>query len=77
MLLVRRRPQLAESPLRTGIAYGAITYFIMNWVVVPLRFHAPLPPKPLSIATQAFAHLVLVGIPMAYVAARYLRPRSA
>lgn len=77
MLLVRRRPQLAETPLRTGIAYGAITYFIMNWVVVPLRFHAPLPPKPLSIATQAFAHLVLVGIPMAYVAARYLRPRSA
>ena len=77
MLLVSRRPQLAETPLRTGIAYGAITYFIMNWVVVPLRFHAPLPPKPLSIATQAFAHLVLVGIPMAYVAARYLRPRSA
>jgi hypothetical protein len=31
----------------------------------------------LSIATQLFAHIVLVGIPMALVARRYLRPRAA
>jgi hypothetical protein len=77
MLLVRWKPERLETPLRTGIAYGVITYFIMNWLVVPLRFGTPLPPKPLSIATQAFAHLVLVGIPMAFVARRYLRPRTA
>jgi hypothetical protein len=77
MLLVRWKPERLETPLRTGIAYGVITYFIMNWLVVPLRFGTPLPPKPLSIATQAFAHLVLVGIPMAFVAQRYLRPRTA
>lgn len=47
----------------------------MNWLVVPLRFHAPLPPKAMSVATQLFAHVVLVGIPMAYVSARYLRQR--
>lgn len=70
VLLVRARPQLADTPLRTGLAYGLITYFIMNWAVVPLRFDAPLPPRPLSIATQLFAHIVLVGIPMAYIAAR-------
>ena len=45
--------------------YGLITYAVMNWLVVPLRFDTPLPPKPLSIATQLFAHIVLVGIPMA------------
>jgi membrane associated rhomboid family serine protease len=77
VLLFRWRPQLAETPLRTGIAYGVITYFIMNWLVVPLRFGTPLPPKTLSIATQLFAHIVLVGVPMAYIAAGYLRPRSA
>ena len=77
VLLVRWRPQVAGTPLLTGIAFGLITYFIMNWLVVPLRFGTPLPPKPLSIATQLFAHIVLVGIPMAYVAARYLRPRVA
>ncbi|HET7575182.1 MAG TPA: hypothetical protein VFK19_01295 [Sphingomicrobium sp.] len=70
VILVQIRPKLAETPLRTGVAYGLFTYFIMNWAVVPLRFDAPLPPKPLSIATQLFAHIVLVGIPMAYIAAR-------
>lgn len=76
MILVRARPRLLETPYRTGLAYGLITYFVMNWAVVPLRFHTPLPPKPLSIATQLFAHIVLVGIPMALIAARYLRPRA-
>ena len=76
MLLVRWRPVLLDTPLRTGLAYGVITYFIMNWLVVPLRFGTPLPPKTLSIVTQLFAHIVLVGIPMAYIATRYLR-RSA
>ena len=65
-----------DDTYRTGLAYGVITYFVMNWVVVPLRFATPLPPKPLSIATQLFAHIVLVGIPIALVAARHLRPRA-
>jgi hypothetical protein len=42
----------------------------MNWIVVPLRFDAPLPPKPMAIATQLFAHVVLVGIPFALITAR-------
>ena len=69
------QPQLAATPLLTGLAYGLITYLIMNWVVVPARFGTPLPPKALSVATQLFAHIVLVGIPMAYIAAHYLKPR--
>jgi hypothetical protein len=73
MLLVRWKPERLGTPFRTGLAYGVLTYFIMNWLVVPLRFGTPLPPKPLSIATQLFAHIVLVGIPMAYIAARYLQ----
>ncbi|MES2137509.1 MAG: hypothetical protein V4502_10690 [Pseudomonadota bacterium] len=76
MLTARWRPQLANTPLLTGLGFGLITYFAMNWLIVPLRFGTPLPPKTLSIATQLFAHIVLVGIPMAYVAVRYLRPRS-
>ena len=75
VLIIRWRPQLAATPLRTGLAYGLVTYFVMNWVVVPLRFGTPLPPKTLSIATQLFAHIVLVGIPMAVIAARYVKQR--
>jgi hypothetical protein len=72
MLLVRWKPERLETPLLTGIAYGVVTYFVINWLVVPLRFGTPLPPKALSIVTQAFAHILLVGIPMAYVVKRYL-----
>jgi len=73
MLVVRRRPQWLDKPWTTAIVYGLVTYVVMNLIVVPLRFHAPLPPKPLSIATQLFAHIVLVGLVMTYVARKYLR----
>ena len=73
VLLVRWRPVLLDTPIRTGVAYGVVTYFIMNWVIVPLRFDAPLPLRPISIATQLFAHIVLVGVPAAFIARRYLR----
>lgn len=74
MLMVRAKPALMRTPWRTGIAFGLVTYFVMNWLVVPLRFGTPLPPKPLSIATQLFAHVVLVGLVFAGIAARSLRP---
>jgi len=76
MWIVSNRRVLLDTPYRTGLAYGVITYFIMNWVVVPLRFDAPLPTKPMQIATQLFAHIVLVGIPFALIAARYLKRRA-
>lgn len=73
--LVNQRPVLLDTPYRTGLAYGLVTYVVMNLIVVQLRFHPPFPPKTLSIATQLFAHIVLVGIPFALIAARTL-PRS-
>ena len=73
VLIVRARPRLLDKPLLTAVGYGLVTYFIMNWLVVPLRFDAPLPPSPLAIGTQLFAHIVLVGIPATYIARRYLR----
>ena len=77
VLAARQWPALIQKPVQWGIVYGLITYVMMNLIVVPLRFHTPLPPKPISIATQLFAHVVLVGIPIALIAARYLRPRPS
>ena len=77
MWFASQRPELNAKPIQWGVIYGLVTYVLMNWIIVPLRFDTPLPPKPLSIATQLFAHIVLVGIPIALVAARYLRPRMA
>ena len=77
MAIVRWRPVLLETPWRTALAFGLITYFAMNWLVVPLRFHTPLPPSTRAILTQLFCHIVLVGIPIALVTARHFRRRSA
>lgn len=75
VLLARRRPALLDRPVRAGIGYGLVTYVAMNLIVVPLRF-GTFPPKPLSIATQLFCHIVLVGIPIALIAARTMKVRA-
>ena len=77
VLAARRIPALTEKPIQWGVFYGLATYVVMNWLVVPMRFDTPLPPSPLSMATQLFAHIVLVGIPIALITARYLKPRIA
>jgi uncharacterized membrane protein YagU involved in acid resistance len=73
----RSRHYLSEMWVRAGIAYGIITYIVMNLIVVPLRFGAPVSVRPVSIATQFFAHVLLVGIPIAFIAARHFRARGA
>jgi hypothetical protein len=74
VLLATRLPHNLEMPFRAGVAYGVVTWAVMNLVVVPLRFPAAWPPTKLAVTTQLFAHIVLVGLPTAYITRRYLRP---
>jgi hypothetical protein len=71
----RQWPQLTARPVQWGVIYGVITWIVMNLIVVPVRFGA-WPPKPVGLATQLFCHVVLVGIPIALIAARALRGRA-
>ena len=48
VLAARRFPDMLQSPIKWGVIYGLVTYVAMNWVVVPLRFDAPLPPELLA-----------------------------
>lgn len=73
LLAARRVPALTDNPWLWGLVYGLITYVVMNLIVVPVRFGAPLPPSTRAIVTQLFAHIVLVGWPTAFIARRYLR----
>lgn len=75
VVTVRQRPTLLDKPIQAGIVYGLITYVAMNLIVVPLRF-GNWPPTPRSVATQLFAHIVLVGLPIALIVAKKLRPRA-
>jgi hypothetical protein len=77
IIAARRVPALTERPIQWGIFYGLITFVVMNWLVVPIRFDAPIPGKPLAIATQLFAHVALVGIPIALITSHFLRPKTA
>lgn len=72
-----RLPALRARPVLWGVLYGLATYVVMNLVVVPLRFAGAFPPSARSVVTQLFCHIVLVGIPIALIAARHLRRRSA
>jgi len=73
MVAARNVPALTDKPWLAGLIYGLITWAVMNLIVVPLRFPAAWPPKPMAIGTQLFAHIVLVGLPTAYIARRHLR----
>lgn len=73
VLVARGRPSVLDRPLLAGLAYGLVTYVVMNLIIVPLRFPAAWPPSLLGIGTQLFAHVMLVGIPTALIARRYLR----
>jgi hypothetical protein len=73
MWLARARLILLETPIRTALAYGIVTYIVLDLLVVPLRFPGAFPPKPLSIATQLFAHIVLVALVFVFVARRTMK----
>lgn len=76
VVAAERLPPLRLRPLRWGVAYGLATYVVMNLIVVPLRWPAAFPPSAVSVATQLFCHVVLVGLPIALIAARHFRRRS-
>jgi len=71
-----RFPALRAKWATWGVVYGLVTYVVMNLVVVPLRFGGPFPPSARAIGTQLFCHIVLVGLPIAWIAARHFRTRS-
>jgi hypothetical protein len=73
VITARNVPALTSQPLLWGLIYGLITYVAMNLIIVPLRFPAVWPPKALAVGTQLFAHIVLVGWPLAYITRFYLR----
>jgi hypothetical protein len=77
MLVAPRLPILLRQPIVAGILYGVLLWIIMYWIVRPLRFpELPLPHTVKGISQALFSHCILVGIPIALVASRYLRPRE-
>lgn len=61
---------LVERPVACGLAFGAAVYFFMKEVVVPLSLA-----RPIAFTWTALAgHALLVGLPIALLSRRWLRP---
>jgi hypothetical protein len=74
LLAARRIPALVRHPVPAGLAYGLLLWLIMYWLVKPLRWpDAPLPHTAWGIGNALFSHCILVGLPIALVAARHFR----
>jgi hypothetical protein len=68
---VRAIPRLNRHWWLTGLVYGFGVWIVMYWIVLPVRFTGFLPPAdPVDVATGLFAHCILVGLPIAWFAAR-------
>ena len=71
MLASDRQPALVRQPLLAGFAYGLLLWGVMSLIVLPLRWPATQPMlDPVTVLTQLFCHIVLVGIPIALIARR-------
>lgn len=71
VLAADRLPRLRARWLVGGIGYGLATWVVMNLVVLPLRWPAVFPHLDAqSVTTSLFCHIVLVGLPIARIAAR-------
>ena len=68
-------PALARRPWLFGPLYGAALYLVMTYVVVPLSAagNGQWPAWQWSQLAHLAAHMVLVGTPCAFAAARVLR----
>jgi len=73
-IVAARVPALVRHPVPAGLGYGVLLWLVMYWAVKPLRWpDAPLPHTAWGIGNALFSHCLLVGLPIALVAARHLR----
>ncbi|MEO6359615.1 MAG: hypothetical protein ABIO43_03445 [Sphingomicrobium sp.] len=71
-----RSKRVRAHPLIAGALYGVGLWLVMYGLVLPARFGLPFPnPDPVEIAKQLFAHVVLVGLVIAFIASRTLHAR--
>ena len=66
---VRRAPAITRQPWwLIGTVYGLILYYVMNGIVLPLRFGMSFPPADLvKGAITLFPHIFFVGLPLAWL----------
>ena len=75
---VARLPRLNANPVLSGLAYGVISYIVMYWIVLALRWPQNFPQTdPVKVFRALLPHLVCVGVPLAYLVRKVSRSEPA
>jgi len=74
----QRLPALLRHPWYSGLTYGVLIYFVMNYVAVPLTaVQGWKLPQGWAIVSGLLAHCFYVGTPIAFIARAFLGEQSA
>lgn len=74
-LACRRFDWMLRRPVAAGVAYGLLTWAVMNHVVLPLSRAEPPPFIPAWFVDGLLAHVVLVGLLFAFMARHFAHRR--
>ncbi len=67
-------PAVLKFPFIVGPLYGIFVYFLMGWLIVPLTAAPKLPFVVTGMILQIVIHMICVGSPPAFIAARFAKP---
>jgi hypothetical protein len=77
-LLASRKLPLARYPFLYGTLFGVALYIVMNYMVLPLSKIGLRPTPPLVPLINGVAALVFcIGIPLAFIARRYVSAQTS
>jgi len=77
-LLASRKLPLARYPLLYGTLFGVALYCVMNYIVLPLSKIGWRPAPPLIPLINGVAALIFcIGIPLAFIARRYVPQQTS
>jgi hypothetical protein len=77
-LLSRFLPFLVRRPIVSGLIYGVVAHFVMQFVVIPFSAIATWPPWPPigALLNSIIGHALLAGLPVALIASWSARRNS-
>jgi len=67
----RKMAFLTQRAVVAGMLYGAVIFFFMRDIVVPLSAAPKFPSTPVAVVAEFIAHLILIGLPMSLAVRRY------
>ena len=77
MTLAARRALLRAQWLLAGAVWGVLVWLVMTLVVIPLSASTLSPPDTYHVLQGLIVHVLMVGLPMAWIARRMLGPPAA